>query len=124
MLSLKKCKELKEVGFPQGMEIGENFWQSTEGQMYNCQVFHLFSGPSHDDGDIYFRVPSLSELIGACGDDFLRLCHAPKTEHDYNKWGSFSWKEEKISNGVCNVNGRGAEPAEAVANLWLALNKK
>lgn len=52
--------------------------------------------------------PTLSELIEACGESFVMLGHR----------GS-GWFSESISN-----IGNGTTPEEAVANLWLELNKK
>lgn len=58
----------------------------------------------------YCYTPTLSELIEACGGQFgaLRL----GAEH---KW--LAWGDEGIEEW-------GNTPSEAVANLWLELNKK
>jgi len=65
--------------------------------------------------------PSLSELIMACGDSFLGLC----------KWDEDSGPEKKLrwyaSTRIRkNTSGLywGDTPEGAVANLWIALNKK
>jgi hypothetical protein len=68
-------------------------------------------GPRFWSGD-GVHEPTLEELIEACGDDMLNL------DQD-NGWGCLVW---------CATNyeeyGDGDTPAEAVANLWLALNAK
>jgi len=72
------------------------------------------SGKENEDYYEEFRdwiEPSLSELIAACGDKF--------------------WRLEKIMDGFWNAEDAhinqtiesGKTPEEAVAKLWLALNK-
>ena len=65
------------------------------------------------EGDVTYE-PSLSELIEACGDLSFKL-----------EWGS----NEKVwyahgSIGRGGEDTKGETPEEAVANLWLELNKK
>lgn len=55
--------------------------------------------------------PTLSELIEACGDKFGQLDHYQNDE---------KWKAE--AKEMYMATGKTAE--EAVANLWLVLNKK
>ncbi len=59
--------------------------------------------------DVEFFYPSLSELIEACGDGFFSL---------------FRYKNCYEANGDLGKEGRGITPEEAVARLWIALNKK
>lgn len=54
--------------------------------------------------------PELSELIEACGVKIQSLHNLV----DLNRWDALSQ----------HFKGLGATPEEAVANLWLALNKK
>jgi hypothetical protein len=56
-------------------------------------------------------IPTLSELIKACGDEFLRL-----QLRETGNWVVFS-----RTNGV--LLPFFTTPEEAVANLWLALNE-
>lgn len=58
-----------------------------------------------------FCVPTLSELITACGNDLLQLHHYLDTK----EWLAVSGNE---------IYERASTPEEAVARLWLALNKK
>ncbi len=55
--------------------------------------------------------PLLSELIEACGDKFMDLHYFSDTK----TWLAVSDE---------NTTARSSTPEEAVANLWLALNKK
>jgi hypothetical protein len=62
-------------------------------------------------------VPTLSELIDACADNFEQL------EKVVNDLGAFEaghkWQAVAQFNHTC-----GATPEEAVARLWLTLNRK
>jgi hypothetical protein len=59
------------------------------------------------------NVPDLSELITACGDQFLGL----------EKTGEL-WFASSEEDGNMPVGSKGKTPEEAVARLWLAFNKK
>jgi hypothetical protein len=59
-------------------------------------------------------LPSLIELIEACGDSFFRLSHSQN--NDGTSWDAESWNTGEIETG--------STPEEAVARIWLALNKK
>ena len=58
--------------------------------------------------------PTLSELIEACGNDFLELGKAPA---EYLPNLKINWVARKDE----TVYGLGYSPEEAVAKLWLAL---
>lgn len=66
-------------------------------------------------------VPDLSELIEACGNDFgqLRLSECEE-ETVFNAYPSTKKLKEKKEWYLAF----GKTPEEAVANLWLELNKK
>lgn len=57
---------------------------------------------------------SLSELIEACGDSFEGL--TMEHSHTGNEWNALAFH--------LGQHGHGKTPEEAVANLWLELNKK
>ena len=88
------AKQLKDAGFPQ------------EGNKYQ--------GPQKEAGEATLSnelvlIPTLSELIEACGDISFSL----------NKTNTGFWIES-----VKGDTETYPTPEEAVANLWLALNKK
>lgn len=85
-MNYELAKQLKEAGFPQSRDGVE--FISIKGQME------------------YF-IPTLSELIEACGDSFEELT---KIENNWVVTGGYQ-------------EGKGSTPEEAVANLWLELNK-
>lgn len=98
-MEYKLAKELKDAGFPQ--DSG------------NPQVHTALCG-NFDNPDPECRsenrgvAPTLEELIEACGDGFKAL----------EKDSVAPWYALGIT-----VRGKGLTPTEAVANLWLALNK-
>lgn len=59
------------------------------------------------------RIPSLSELIEACGDKIKGL----QTSIKGDIYGWIAWTKD------VKLKGFGELPEEAVANLWLELNK-
>ena len=67
-------------------------------------------------GDCY--IPSLSELIEACGDVFDSL------EKRGNVYFAFGSSKDKAMMKIDPYRGGGATPEEAVANLFLRLNEK
>lgn len=63
-------------------------------------------------GNEILPCPTLSELIEACGDSFVNLTKSDKDWH-------CNWFDDHEGE-----NTIGGTPEEAVANLWLALNRK
>ncbi len=93
MINYKLAKQLKDAGFPQ-KEFGEP-----------CAEHY------HKQGEMCY-IPTLSELIDACGDDFRSL--------DYD-WDYREWYAKGSNGGIV----RGEEsPDIAVAKLWLKLNEQ
>lgn len=89
-------KKLKDAGFPQEVKKGE--------------VWHKESGVSqlsYDIEDIY--MPTLSELIAACGDKFYQL----------RTYGEGTTRTYHASGGSYGVMG--ATPEEAMGELFIAL---
>jgi hypothetical protein len=96
--------ELKNAGFPQkgdwyyGMIAGEPIiFTDYDESCFNVEKLCV--------------APTLEELIEACGDGFYRLMRISDKVWDVKGEGVKDW---------CS----GSTPSEAVANLWLALNKK
>lgn len=87
--------QLKDAGFPQGDSVY----------------------PKDISGQICPKIPTLTELIEACGEhiDTIRL------NHKTLDWEAGEWD---WYNGGWGHYGSGKTPEEAVARLWLELNKK
>lgn len=132
-------RQLKEAGFPQ--EGKQSFYHQNilirhikKDTWYPGTREPLLKLPNHGrDGNYDFGwysseyewdwknhiyVPTLSELIEACKEKFKKLEYFPDTENEVNSWGAFPI----IGEG--ELLGIGSNPEEAVANLWLTLNKK
>ena len=111
-------KKLKDAGCPQNIDIGgKNYDQN--GQLW---IASLEARPLPPQ-DTY--VPTLSELIEACGVSFRELEKYSNTE---NGKLVYYWAAYAIDDATGRMTGgskfKGSTPEESVANLWMALNKK
>lgn len=117
MISYELAKELRDAGFKQpdkdcgGKSLSAYNAKGTDMVYDNC------CGEWHDDIDAY--IPSLSELIDACGDEFHCLVLTCGGGIDSNKMFWSAGKDKTVMDW-----NNGSTPEEAVARLWLALNKK
>ncbi len=132
MLSYDLAKKLKEAGFPQGYyESEKNEYYFREGKLIIQGGIHLrkigyselFKQVIEYEKELTL-VPTLSELIDACGDDFLGVNRTQGCAvEEFNKWEAI----EKVwccnEHGESRKYGYGANPEESVANLWLELHK-
>lgn len=102
------AKELKDAGFPQGPASGDHHdggnWIDDERRAYYHAV----------DSETECYIPTLSELIEACGWGVVLETHYPS--------GATAMK--KTNNGKETDWIGGTTPEEAVARLWLALNPR
>lgn len=108
MISYELAKELKNAGFP-NIRIGDYFEHrvGSHSDDYGGDSDY----PCYCNQD---KLPTLSELIEACGEDFVSL--------ERFNGGGF------VANGCRDYDDdytkkKGKTPEEAVARLWLALNK-
>lgn len=96
MISYELAKKLKDAGF---------------------QIPYIHKGDFHEfvlgEGKLY--LPTLSELIEACGDGFVSLI-APTGEN--TNWSA------KGGNDEYSYHEFGVTPEEAVTNLYLAISQK
>ena len=102
-MNYELAKELKDNGFipPHG---------------HQCGVTPCFRG-----SDVDVCVPTLPELIKACEKGFDELKYGRRGKED-------TWMCNTNFNGCNNIisywQSEGSTPEEAVARLWLDLNKK
>lgn len=97
MIDYKLALKLKNAGFKQ------EDW----GKWRKAGHIPKYEGNGKDE----VLISTLSELIEACGDDFGNLTR--------DTWGSF-WS---CNNFQGDSDTQGKTPEEAVAKLWLKLNK-
>ena len=92
-MEYKLAKQLKDAGFPQKAK--------SEYPLYMCE----------DDKEP-LQIPTLSELIEACGDRFTSLQLEDGT-----------WYTDGITGDILDHEKKGETPEEAVAKLYIKLNK-
>jgi hypothetical protein len=107
MVSFNLAKRLKAAGFPQ---------RFTAGRAFNEQGLAVeLNGNRHWQAvDTYVSIPTLNELIKACGERFGGL--ESFLDGSRNRFRAFTQAPD-IPSGYADT------PEEAVARLWLFLNK-
>jgi len=129
-MNYELAKRLKDTGFPQEFKLGSWCCESHGDDAYEkkCQCY----------GDLLVYAPTLSELIEACGEKFKQLnyhkmkrksgyglCHTPDEGIvDMNVVGQWTARARLGKEHENHKKRWGHTPEEAVANLWLALNRK
>ena len=101
-MNYELAKQLKDAGFPL--------------KQYPSEYEGDAGANEFRDGNILFIVPTLSELIEACGEKFDSLI---KYESGWCA-GIYHTRTDSWAKRY----GKGSTPEEAVAKLWIALNKK
>ena len=99
------AKELKDAGFPQ-------IRSTVPVDLKHLRTLGYFIGDGENDSESVY-VPTLTELIAACGS--IALCGFG------DHWSAYDaeWPDSGYSH-----SSEGSTPDEAVARLWLALNKR
>lgn len=109
-MNYELAKKLKDAGFPQ---------INLEEQCKDCSIFEWFDDDeilwntreNYPSGDDWVYLPTLSELIEACGEHFYNL----------NKEIKGKWCATTNNKKYAPLGGFGSTPEEAVANLWLTI---
>lgn len=120
MISYELAKKLEDVGFPEKeVVIGDWYWEGPNGYGGGEALYQLT-----DEIDqlgmstgVIIRIPTLSELIEACGEEFTQLI----------RFNSTHFQVKPSLGRMLNYPDEifiGQSPEEAVATLWLELNKK
>lgn len=100
-MNYELAEQLRDAGFPKLELWDDNF--SEKDKNINTEYDNQY-------------IPTLSELIEACGDLFQVLW---KRE---DGWIAKSWINDEIKENYHEALG--STPEEAVARLWLVINKK
>lgn len=111
------AKELKEAGFPQensdySYRDSTKFGRGVEIQQEDSAT-----------GEFLCSIPDLSELIEACNNMTALTKTAPERGLMRARWIAEAWPY-LMDVQTEQVQSIGKTPEEAVAKLWLALNKK
>lgn len=132
-MDYETAKKLKGAGYPQKYEGGENVYlpDGEEYQIPNSETDSGYYGMEINKGEIRWRefhyeelngrkakdvlvyIPTLSELIEACGEGFRKL------EKEESKWIAWYIDDLLYENPV-----EGSTPEIAVANLYLKLHER
>lgn len=109
-MNYELAKNLKDSEFP--LKVASQADSNHHHEMFQ------YGKDSIGRDNTWWLEPSLSELIEACGEEI--------TIQGTKKIGYRAYNSANIDyeTGIYNENADGATPEEAVANLWLALNKK
>lgn len=109
MLSYSLCKELKEAEFPQKIKRGDFIYdEDNQRAILDCTNANKTEAPYKT-----IKIPILSELIEACGDNrYFLLEQIPKG------WIACYGKDPICIKGFCKT------PEEAVCKLYLKLRAK
>lgn len=139
-MTYELAKELKDAEFPQAVRYGDTFYNAS-GVRYNISDSDAEDGTtggfnpalgrnSETALPVFVKEPTLSELIEACqpmkADDFCLRVKQDIWEACLIYYGYFDYPEKfKDDEGFVSINlcEEGETPEEAVARLWLALNK-
>lgn len=108
-MNYELAKKLKGCGFPQA-KGGFYYWNRELMEACDMRPFYDERTVTHT-----IKIPTLSELIEACGDKFHGI---------YVAGGDWKAHGFNSSNEFDDVWAYGPTADEAVANLWLELNKK
>lgn len=116
-------KQLKEAGFPI-KTMGELIGDRPNTDVLVCYRTVVVIKDILDSNNLV--EPPLSELIEACGDRFGGLEHWPRCKAINEQWECYSEQFTKPFEDKDYVEFvvYGSTPEEAVAKLWLELNKK
>lgn len=108
-MDYKLAKELKDAGFPQGKPPA------------TVRYDHAPDNLIYYQGE-WVLIPTLSELIAACGEEFGNLGRYKWPSGDSRSdW--LATQQYEAKNLGKNEKGEGSTPEEAVAKLWLSLRK-
>lgn len=128
MITYELAKKLKNAGFPQKgtweNHQGLKYWSDYDGGATRDKP-EIIDGSEVNFGfmeDIYY-IPTLSELIEACGDQFGSLNKSIENQSD----GWIAMNEEQFIALKFSETHKGfhaSAPEEAVAKLWLELKKQ
>ena len=111
------AKKLKDAGFPQNDNCLQWFDKTYDFDLNDYNGCGMEGEQDEFKKDEDVALPTLSELIEACYKEGIYF----ELQGYNNEWLAFDGTQLTKE---FNKKGEGKTPEEAVANLWLALNKK
>ena len=112
MITYELAKKLKDAGF----KVEHEYEKTCKHGQIKDVGYPIIACECGKDDWVY--SPTLSELIEACGERFSSLNIG--IDRMYHAWATRNNDIKHIE----DIYGEGEAPEEAVANLWLKLNKK
>lgn len=112
------AKRLKDAGFPQEIKEGDKWFNSQRENPYTVVEGECDHGEPVHAGAYCVKLPTLEELIEACGEEFEVLELSP---NDRSHWIA---KGGTTDNGSTAFFCDGKTPLIAVANLFLHLTRR
>ena len=135
-MNYELSKELEENGFPFVRLNKFDLLLPTILIDKDDKYFNSFELPLNEPLEQYGVIPTLSELIEACGEGFISLSridfiNSEKLQTDkkvvkYHRFNASGGKVHELTNKNKTYEHvvLGQTPEEAVSRLWLSLNKK
>ena len=128
-MNYKLAKQLEKAGFrvksPVFPQVADKQGYTDTGDEILRDYYDYHKESWNYEGEHYF-IPTLSELIEACGDEFQLTkwdCHNKIEKKVDYKWIA-STEIYYDDRGYQSDIGEGKTPEEAVAKLYIELNKK
>jgi hypothetical protein len=118
-MDYKLAKQLKDAGFPvTSICIGDKIWINKDNKsiVISKDELEIAFNKIVVKGE-WYKIPTLSELIEACGDKFNELIR-------YYQGDGFLACASGLGKDGMAIAEEGKTPDEAVAKLWLELNDK
>ena len=122
-MNYELAKELRDAGFPNIQDVQHRQGREFLAPDGRVSVYSLGEmAPTSD-----WFIPSLEELMEACGGKLMSLHRTVPPRDTGNFWCAEAYfelesDEETTARGSGSI-GLGNTPTEAVVRLWLALNK-
>lgn len=118
------AKRLKDAGFPQMDAVGTRFlmpgdilWVIENDGPVCVNSNQVWNEDTYDEEQVAY-LPTLSELIAECGEDFMGLIYHPDFPEYPLRWEAYPQRDHY------KYECFGLTPEAAVTNLWLTLNEK
>jgi len=113
------AKKLKAAGFPQGKYIDH-----IDEEFKDERKVEVMESIGYDRNNLPFKIPTLSELILACGGNFQLVERICVHKINQQEWQAIAVKEltprKREDEEIIGI-GYGDTAEEAVAELWLTI---